>query len=54
MQALRPQRRRLPNPANLASRLRSIRNELLTVVQVCDDAIERIEKNDGEPQQRNA
>jgi hypothetical protein len=45
---------RLPNPANLASRLRRIRNELHLMATACDDALERIENNDGEPQPRDA
>jgi hypothetical protein len=52
MQAMGPTR--YPNPANLAQRLRRIRNELSLMTQLCDDALERIEKNDGERQQRNA
>lgn len=52
MQALGPTRH--PNPANLAQRLRRIRDELSLMTQLRDDALERIEKNDGEPQQRNA
>lgn len=43
---------RHPNPANLASRLRAGRNELALLLQTYDDALERIEKNEGEPQQR--
>lgn len=55
MRALRPARRSpLPNPANLAAQLRARRASLLLIVQQYDEAIERIEKNDGEPQQRNA
>jgi len=43
-----------PNPANLAQKLRRIRNELSLMAQQCDDALERIEKKDGEPEQRSA
>lgn len=37
----------LPNPANLAQRLRRYRNELSLILQAYDDALERIEKHSG-------
>lgn len=46
---------RLPNPANLASRLRRIRNELSLMTQACDDALERLDQGgDDDHHQRSA
>ncbi len=48
------QARPYPNPANLASKLRRIRDELSLMTQQCEEALERIDKNDGEAEQRIA